>query len=92
MSDLQRSIVRTVVPAIVAAVIGTTTRFGLGLDETALTVIVTQVVTAVYYLVARLLETHVSPLWGYLLGATGAPVYDAVEIDDEEWEALIRSR
>ncbi|ASU81494.1 hypothetical protein CDO52_00680 [Nocardiopsis gilva YIM 90087] len=76
---MYESIVRTVVPVIVGVLLAQAARIGLDLPEGAMTEIVTVVVTATYYAVARLVEEHVSPLVGRLMlsaGLTrGRPVY-----------------
>ena len=82
MKDLFDSLVRTYVPWIVGVVIGWLVSLGVELDaavEGSLTVVVTGVVTALYYLAARLLETYVSPKFGWLLGSKKAPTYDVIE-------------
>ena len=50
------SIVRTVVPLVVALILGQAARIGLNLDEGAVTSIVTAVIGAAYYGLARLIE------------------------------------
>lgn len=74
------SIVRTVVPFIVGALITLATRYlGVDLPEGALTEVVTVVVSGVYYAVVRLLEEHVSPVFGRVLlglGLKSKPNYD----------------
>lgn len=75
MTDLGTSIIRTVVPAIVGAILTAALKLGLDLDAGAVTSIVQVVVTAAYYAAARLLEQHVGPLWGRLLGAAKPPTY-----------------
>ncbi|MBB4931832.1 hypothetical protein F4561_002652 [Lipingzhangella halophila] len=65
------SIVRTVVPVIVGILIAQAARVGLDLPESAVTEIVTVVVTAAYYAVARVVEEHVSPVVGRLMLSAG---------------------
>ncbi|GAA2621924.1 hypothetical protein GCM10010411_67430 [Actinomadura fulvescens] len=50
------SIIRTVVPLIVGAVLGYAAKVGLDLPADAVTAIVTPVITAAYFLLARALE------------------------------------
>lgn len=65
------SIVRTVVPVIVGILVAQAARVGLDLPESAVTEIVTVVVTAVYYAASRFVEEYVSPLTGRLLLSAG---------------------
>lgn len=72
------SILRTVVPMVVALILGQAARIGLGLDEGAVTTIVTAVIGFAYYGVIRLLEERFPALgrWLLALGFTGKkPVY-----------------
>ena len=74
------SIVRTVVPLVVALILGQAARIGLSLDEGAVTSIVTAVIGAAYYGLARLLEREfpAAGKWLLALGLTGkAPEYRA---------------
>lgn len=76
--DLFDSFVRTFVPVIVGAVVSWLSLTGVELDaslEGSLTVVVTAGITAVYYVVARLLEVYVAPQFGWLLGVAKAPEY-----------------
>jgi hypothetical protein len=78
MKALWDSIVRTLVPVIVGAVLTWVTTLGVELDpefEGALTLVITAVFTAVYYIAVRLLETHVTPKLGWLLGSAKQPDY-----------------
>lgn len=70
--DLLVSLRRTLVPVIVGLVAGS---FLAGhVDPEALEKVVTGAVTAVYYLVVRLLESKM-PAFGLLLGSRKQPVY-----------------
>lgn len=74
---LWASIVRTVVPIIVGAVIGWLVSGGIEPDpefEAALTSALTALFGAIYYVGARILETHVTPKLGWLLGYAKQPV------------------
>lgn len=64
------SITRTVVPLIVAVVLGQAARIGLHLDEGAVTSIVTAVLGALYYVAARFVERH-WPTMGRILVSAG---------------------
>ena len=73
---LWQSILRTLVPVAVGAVIGWLASAGITADpqlEAALGAALTAAGTAAYYVVARLLEVHVSPHFGWLLGSTQSP-------------------
>lgn len=74
------SLLRTLVPIIVGAVIGYAAKVGLGLDPGAVTMIVTPTVTFVYYAVARVVE-EAWPAGGRFLLSLGlsgkTPVYSA---------------
>ncbi|MER6891986.1 hypothetical protein [Streptomyces halstedii] len=74
------SIVRTVVPLVVALVLGQAARIGLSLDEGAVTSIITAVIGAGYYAAARGLE-ETYPAAGRILLSFGlargtSPTYD----------------
>ena len=78
MKALWDSLVRTYTPWIVGAVIGWLASLRVELDpavESSLTIVVTGLATALYYLAARLLEIYVSPKFGWLLGLAKAPEY-----------------
>ena len=73
---LWQSILRTLVPVAVGAVIGWLASAGITADpqlEAALGATLTAAGTAAYYVVARLLEVHASPAFGWLLGSTQSP-------------------
>lgn len=74
------SIVRTLVPLIVGALTTwAATYLGVDLPTGALEEVVTVLVAAVYYTVVRLLEEHVSPVFGRVLlglGLRGRPKYN----------------
>ena len=81
MRDLYDSIVRTVVPWVVALVLGQAARIGLDLDSGAVTNLVTLAVGAVYYAAVRWLEER-HPAVGRVLLSAGlarsAPEYRPV--------------
>jgi len=72
------SVIRTVVPLVVAVLLGQAARIGLSLPEGAVTEIVTVVIGTVYYAAARWLEQR-RPALGRVLLSAGlsrrAPVY-----------------
>lgn len=75
---LWASFVRTVIPAIVGAVLGLVASAGLVADSELENLLTTAIIagsTALYYLAARLLETYVTPRFGWLLGSTQTPTY-----------------
>lgn len=72
-TDLAKSYVRTIVPAVVGAIIAWALHHGH--DIHGYEPQVTAVVTAVYYALARLLEHYVSPRFGWLLGVAQTPLY-----------------
>ncbi|WP_378144826.1 hypothetical protein ACFJGV_15215 [Cnuibacter sp. UC19_7] len=76
LSALWASIVRTIVPLVVGAVVSYLVSKGVTLDEqfepllgTALTV----AFSGLYYIAVRLLETYVTPKLGWLLGLAKTP-------------------
>ena len=72
------SILRTVVPVIVGALLGWAAQVGLNLPAGAVTEIVTVGITAAYYALARIIEQYVPGLGNVLLSfglARQAPVY-----------------
>lgn len=77
MNDLLISIRRTLVPMVVGLVGGSF--LAPYVDSDALEKVVTGVVTAVYYVGLRLIESRL-PGAGVLLGARKQPVYAEVEV------------
>lgn len=76
------SIVRTVVPIIVGGIAGWAASINLTLDSefgVLASTALTGLFTAIYYAGARLLETYVTPKFGWLLGLAKAPVVYATE-------------
>lgn len=70
------SIVRTYVPLLVGGVLGFFASQGITVDpefEEAFTGVLMLVGSGLYYLVARLFETYVSPKLGWLLGSAKSP-------------------
>ena len=70
------SIVRTVVPIVVGAVLGWFASVNITLDpkfEGQLTALLTTLLTVIYYVAVRLFETYISPKIGWLLGYAKTP-------------------
>lgn len=77
MNDLAISVIRTVVPSIVGAVLAMLTAQGIELDAEAaanLTGFLTALLGGVYYLVVRVIESR-HPKAGILLGKAKTPEY-----------------
>ncbi|MFI9149462.1 hypothetical protein [Streptomyces sp. NPDC053367] len=62
------SLVRTGVPAVAGWLVSESWRYGLHLDETAVTGVLTPAAIFAYYAVFRFAEEHLSPRFGWLLG------------------------
>lgn len=77
--DIGASIIRTLVPLLVGALVALGSRYlAVELPVAALEEVVTVVVAGVYYAVVRVLEEWVSPVWGRVLlglGIGGTPRY-----------------
>ncbi len=67
------SLLRTIVPVIVGALLGQAAKLGFNLPEGAVTEVVTVVITGVYFLIVRVLEQE-WPIVGRWLLALGLPV------------------
>jgi uncharacterized membrane protein len=72
--------IRTVVPIVVGYLLGLAFVQQLGITEDQLTMAVSAVFTALYWLVIRIFEVYVSPKFSRLLGTKSSAVY--VESDD----------
>ncbi len=73
---LWASIVRTIVPIVVGAVLGWLAAANVPVDpdfEGTLTTLLTAVLTTAYYVAVRLFETYISPKLGWLLGYAKTP-------------------
>ncbi|WP_199846614.1 hypothetical protein [Streptomyces sp. CB01201] len=70
------SLLRRGVPAAVGWLIAMALRHGIDLDETAVTGVLTPIVTFACYAVFRLAEEHLSPRFGWLLGYARPPKYE----------------
>jgi hypothetical protein len=75
MTDLRASLIRTIVPMVVGAIVSFCALHGLVIPAAGLTELVTALVSAAYYAGVRFLETKVSPKFGLLLGTKAKPVY-----------------
>lgn len=71
---MKESIVRTVVPLVVGWLVSIGLVGWLNLSQSAVTMAVTSVVSALYYIVVRVIETKF-PKWGILLGVAKQPSY-----------------
>jgi len=69
------SVLRTFVPLVVGYFATWPILTTIGLDDDHVTTLATAIVTAVYYLLVRLVEQYVEPNAGWLLGWAGRPVY-----------------
>lgn len=82
VAGIGTSIVRTLVPLIVGALIGAAAKVGLDLDDGAIASAVTVIVTTGYYALVRVLETGIGPAWGWLLGVAKPPQYETPPYGD----------
>jgi hypothetical protein len=73
--DTLASLWRTVVPVLVGTLVAWLAHAGLNVDSVAASVWLTGAFSSVYYTLFRLLEAHVSPAWGWLLGLARPPQY-----------------
>lgn len=83
MKNLFASLIRTYVPWLAGVIIGWLVALGIPLDpevEVQVTLALMGLASTLYYVVARLVETHVSPRLGWLLGSPRAPMYSADDI------------
>lgn len=90
MIDFWKSIVRSVVPAIVAAVADFLAHWGLDIDANGLGGLETALFAlfyAAYFIPIRLFEMYVHPKIGWLLGWPGAPKYSPVDQVVEQMQA-----
>lgn len=75
---------RTLAPYVVGFLVVQAARLGIDLDETSVMSALTIAVGTVYHAVVRLLEEHLSPRWGWLIGFAAKPDYQAVRGDDSK--------
>lgn len=73
ITDLAKSYARTVVPLVVGGLVAWALHHGH--DIHGYEGLVTVIVTAAYYGLARLLELYVAPQFGWLLGFASSPAY-----------------
>lgn len=73
--DFLASLWRTVVPYVVGFGLTQLARLGVHVDSASAVGALTAVFGSVYYAIFRLLEGHVSPHWGWLLGLARPPHY-----------------
>ncbi|MEU2558427.1 hypothetical protein ABZ626_03630 [Streptomyces longispororuber] len=71
--NLYASLIRTGVPAVAGWLVAVALRYGLDLDEAAVTSVITPVAIFIYYAVFRFAEMHLSPRFGWLLGYARPP-------------------
>lgn len=76
VSGVGTSVVRTFVPVLVGLILTGLASVNLDLPEGLVTEVVATTIITLYYAVVRLLEEHVSPAWGWLLGVARVPKYD----------------
>lgn len=85
LTTLGPSVIRTVVPLAVGLLLTQAAKhLGVKIDEGLTTEVVTVVVSAAYYALARVLEENVSRWFGLLLGKRGAPTYKAPAAPSDE--------
>lgn len=83
MNDFYTSVVRSLVPAIVASVVDFLAHRGLNIDPNGtggLEAALFSVFYGAYYVVIRLFEHYVSPKFGWLLGYAQKPQYTSTVI------------
>lgn len=72
---MKESVIRTIVPVLVALLVREGVDQWLAVTQEWLTIVLTAVVTGLYYVGARVLERFKSSKWGWLLGYPSAPLY-----------------
>lgn len=78
MKAIFESLVRTITPLIVGAVVGFFTTRGIEVDpelSVSIATGVTVLASGAYYFVVRLLEHYVAPKFGWLIGLDREPRY-----------------
>lgn len=78
VTGIGTSIVRTVVPLVMAPLLTWAAKAGLNIDSVGIASTVGTIVTVLYYAVVRILETRIAPAWGYLLGVAKVPAYPTI--------------
>lgn len=86
LSQLVPSIIRTVVPLLVALVTSWLVKLGIdpGPYQELIAQLVGGTVALAYYVAVRIFETHVRPWLGWLLGLPKQPTYDAPAAPSEQ--------
>lgn len=76
--QLFQGLVRTVVPAIVALITAWMVQKGIdpGPYQDLITLVISSAVGGLYWLIVRILEEKLSPIFGALLGKVGKPNYE----------------
>jgi hypothetical protein len=83
MRDFWISVVRSIVPAAVTAVVGWLAQWGITVDSTGIGGLEAALFAfgySAYYGAVRLLEIHVKPWFGWLLGHPAKPKYVPSEV------------
>lgn len=95
MKTLFDSLVRTYVPWLAGVIITFLVSLGVPLDpevQPALLALLMLAASAAYYWIARLLETHVSPKFGWMLGLAKQPDYfKRVKVTEDGQTFQVRS-
>lgn len=74
--NLSPSLVRTGVPLLFG---GLLTKYGLDVDDPDTAILLTGVISYLYYVVARFLEVFGGAKWGYVLGIAKSPGYSQAD-------------
>lgn len=80
LSSFLPSVLRTVVPLVVAVVAGWPITQQLGIDSEQLGVAASVLVGGLYWLAVRVAETYGPSKLGWLLGYAAAPVYPSTDV------------
>lgn len=79
------SIIRTLVPYVIGYLLALAAKAGFNLPEGVISnEVVTLVLGTLYYALARVLETRLRPIWGWMLGLPKQPTYDATAKADPD--------
>lgn len=78
MSDLSTSLIRTATPLLVGLAASLLLHYGVTIDGSTLTSLITIGLSGGYYTIARFLEAKVDPKYGKLLGSAKPPDYSQV--------------
>ena len=88
MSNYSKSAVRTVVPLIVGYLATLAAKSGLKIKSEQLVVILTPIITAVYYLIVRGIEEKY-PKAGHFLGVPAKPQYDGKKAVSSAFDTVV---